>query len=107
MTGVQFLAGAGIFLFATSSRLTLGPTQPPTQQVPGAFSLDGRGIKWPGHEADYSPSSSTKAKNVRSYTTIPPHIFMVWCLIKHRDFIHTDYESCNEQMMQSSNQPRL
>jgi hypothetical protein len=49
----------GIFLFITMSRMSLGPTQPPIQWVPGALSL---GVKWPGHEADHSPSSSAKVK---------------------------------------------
>jgi len=34
----QFLgAGKGHFLFATVSKLALGPTQPPIQWVPGAL----------------------------------------------------------------------
>jgi hypothetical protein len=38
---------------------TLGPTQPPIQWVPGAFSL---GIKRSGREADHSPPSSAEVK---------------------------------------------
>jgi len=38
MIGVPVPAGAGIFLFTTASRTALGPTQPPNQPVPGAFS---------------------------------------------------------------------
>jgi hypothetical protein len=49
----------GIFLFATVSRMALGPTLPPIQWVPGDLSL---GVKWPGHEADHSPPSSAKVK---------------------------------------------
>jgi hypothetical protein len=30
------------------------------------------GVKWPGQEADHSPPSSAKAKNVQSYTSTPP-----------------------------------
>jgi hypothetical protein len=41
------------------SRPALGPTQPPIQWVPGAFSL---GVKQPGHEADHSSPSSAKVK---------------------------------------------
>jgi len=51
--------GLGIFLFTTTSRMALGPTQPPPQWIPGALSL---GIKWPGHEANHSPPSSTEVK---------------------------------------------
>jgi hypothetical protein len=72
----------GIFLFTTMSRMALGPTQPPIQWVTGALSL---GIKQLGHEADHSPPSSAKIKNVWSYTCTPQYIFMVWCLVKHRD----------------------
>jgi hypothetical protein len=73
--------GLGIFLF-TASRMALGPTQPPIQWVPGALSL---GVKWLGCEADHSPPSSTEVKNVWSYTSTPQYVFMVWCLVKHRD----------------------
>jgi hypothetical protein len=51
--------GLGIFLFTTTSRTTLGPTQPPIQCVPGALSLV---IKRPGREADHSPPSSAEVK---------------------------------------------
>jgi hypothetical protein len=44
-----------IFLFTTA----LGPTQPPIQWEPGAFSL---GIKRPGREAGHSPPSSAEVK---------------------------------------------
>jgi hypothetical protein len=46
----------GIFLFTTTSRMALGPTQPPIKQATGTLSL---GVKRPGREVDYShPSSS-------------------------------------------------
>jgi len=38
-----------------ATKPALGPTQSPTQWVPGALSL---GVKRPGHEADHSPPSS-------------------------------------------------
>jgi len=44
--------GLGILLFTTVSRKVLGPTQLPSQWVPGALSL---GVKRTGREADYSP----------------------------------------------------
>jgi hypothetical protein len=47
-SGFESRQGLGIFLFTTAFRLALGPTQPPTQWVPGALSL---GVKWPGREA--------------------------------------------------------
>jgi hypothetical protein len=73
-TGVRFPAGTG-FLFSAASRLVLGSTQPPMLWMLGALSL---GVKQLGCEADYSPTSSAKFKNVWNYTSIPPWIFMVW-----------------------------
>jgi hypothetical protein len=48
-----------MFLFTTASRTALGPTQPPTQWVPGAVSLE---VKRPGREADHSPPSNAEVK---------------------------------------------
>jgi hypothetical protein len=50
--------------------------------VPGTLPL---GVKRPGREADHSPPSSAKVKNAWSYTSTPKYVFMVWCLVKHRD----------------------
>jgi len=44
------------------------------------------GVKRPGREAGHSPPSSTEVKNAWNYTSTPPFFFMVWCLVKHRDF---------------------
>jgi hypothetical protein len=55
-------------LFATASRPALGPTQPPIQWVPGAFTLR---VKRPGREADHSPPSSVEIKNACMYTSTP------------------------------------
>jgi hypothetical protein len=74
--------GLGIFLFTTMSRMALGPTQFPIPWVPGALSLR---VMWLGHEADHSPPSSAKVKNVWSYTSTPQYVFMAWCLVKHKD----------------------
>jgi hypothetical protein len=41
------------------NRTALGPTQPPTQWVPGALPL---GVKSPGREADHSPPSNGEVK---------------------------------------------
>jgi hypothetical protein len=57
------------FLFATSSRPTLGSTQPPMQWVSAAISPE---VKRPGREADHSFPSGAKIKNVSSYTFTPP-----------------------------------
>jgi hypothetical protein len=85
MTRVQFLAGAGIFLFATTSRPPRGPTQPPTQHVTGALFL---AVKQLVCEGDHSPPSGAEVKNVWSYNSTPPYIFKAWCLIKHQDFTY-------------------
>jgi hypothetical protein len=80
---VRFPRGLEIFLFTTTSRTALGPTQPPIQWVPGALSL---GVKQPGREADHSPPSSTEVKEcVELYLHSPQYAFMAWCLVKHRD----------------------
>jgi hypothetical protein len=57
--GFDFRRGLGIFLFTTASRTALGPTQPPIQWEPGAFTL---GVKRPGREADHSPPSNAEVK---------------------------------------------
>jgi hypothetical protein len=49
-----------VFLISTSSRLVLGPTQPPVQRVQGSLSL---GVKRLGREADHSPLTSAKVEN--------------------------------------------
>jgi len=36
--------------------------------VPGILSPV---VKWPGHEADYSPSSCAEVKNAENYTSTP------------------------------------
>jgi hypothetical protein len=77
---VRFLVG--IFLFTTASRTALGPTQPPIQWVLDALSL---GVKRPWREAGHSPPSSAEVKNAWSYTSIPPYVFMAWCLVKYRE----------------------
>jgi hypothetical protein len=40
-------------------------------------------VKQLGHEADNPCPSSAKVKNAWSYTSTPPYIFMVWCLVKN------------------------
>jgi len=57
--GFDSRRGLGIFLFTTTSKTALEPTQPPIQWVPGALSLQ---VKRQGREADHSPPSSAEVK---------------------------------------------
>jgi hypothetical protein len=70
------------FNFSISSRPAVEPTQHPIKRVPGALS---QGLKWQGREADHSPPTSAEVKKTRTYTSTSPHVFMVYCLMKHRD----------------------
>jgi hypothetical protein len=67
-----------IFVFCTSPRPALGPTQPPVQWVPGALSSR---VNLPGREADHSPPTSAEVKNTWIYTSTPSRVFMAWRLI--------------------------
>jgi hypothetical protein len=77
--GFESRQGLGIFLFTAASTPVLGPTQPPIQSVPGAFSL---GVKRPEREEDHSPPSSGELKNAWSYTSTPQYTFMALCSVK-------------------------
>jgi hypothetical protein len=57
-----------IFLFSTSSRPTMGLTQPPIQWVPWALSPQ---VKRQGREADHSPPSSAEVKNGGATPPLP------------------------------------
>jgi hypothetical protein len=54
--------------------MALGPTQPPIQWVPGAFSL---GVNRPGREADHLPPSSAEVKECTEL-----YLFVAWCSLK-------------------------
>jgi hypothetical protein len=60
------------FLFFKSSRVALGPTQPPIQWAPGALSP---GVKRPGPEADQSPPTSAEVKKMWLYISTKS----LWC----------------------------
>jgi hypothetical protein len=80
-----------IFLFTTTSRTTLRPTQLSIQWVPGALSLR---VKRSGLEADHSPPSSDEVKEcVELYLHSPIRLHgVVLSLKKHRDnFTFTFY----------------
>jgi hypothetical protein len=62
------ISGKGVFFFSVASRLGVGPTQPLTQCVPGAFSPE---AKFPERETDHSPLSSAEVKNGGALTPHP------------------------------------
>jgi hypothetical protein len=76
MIKVQVQAGAirELYLFATASRLALGPTQPPVQWILAAFSP---GVKQLGYQANHSLLSSAEVKNAYSYTSTHPYMFLM------------------------------
>jgi hypothetical protein len=84
MIGVQGLIPDGGGNFSLLHCIQTGPgIHPATYSMStGGFSL---GLKRPGREADHSNPSSAKVKNVWHYTSTPHYIYMMWCLINHRD----------------------
>jgi hypothetical protein len=70
--GVGIRVPVGSRIFSTSSKPTLGSTQPPVQWVLGASP----GVKRPGREADHSPATSAKVRKMWIYTSTPPYAFM-------------------------------
>jgi hypothetical protein len=71
LAGVQFQAGVRVFFCFTMSRPALRSTQSHTKLV-----LE---LKQPGHEADYSPSTSSEVKS--GGATIPSHLNMSSCIV--------------------------
>jgi len=61
-SGVRFQGWAGKELSLLSHRVQTETNHPPIQWVPG--------LKQPDREADHSPPSSAKVKNVLSYTSL-------------------------------------
>jgi hypothetical protein len=57
------MSGSQIFLFASTSRLALGPTQPCVWLVQWVLSS---GVKWLQHEADHPSSPNVNVKDIWS-----------------------------------------
>jgi hypothetical protein len=70
------------FYFSMSSRLALGPAEPPIQWIPGTLSPS---VKWQGREADHSPPIGAEVKKTWIYTSASSYVFMAQCLVKDRD----------------------
>jgi hypothetical protein len=66
------------FLFSITSTPILGRTHSPIQWVPGALSPE---VKRVGSEADHSLPSGAEVKKMWIYTSTPPYVFGLWCLI--------------------------
>jgi hypothetical protein len=66
------------FHFSMSFRVALRPTQLPTQWVPGALT---QVVKWPWHEADYSPPTSAEVKKTWIYIFNSSYFFKAQYLI--------------------------
>jgi hypothetical protein len=58
-----FRQGPSLSVCATASRPALGPTQPPTQWVPG--------VRWPESEAGHLSPSSGEVRNAWIYASLP------------------------------------
>jgi hypothetical protein len=72
----------GIFLFAITSRMALGPTQRSILWVTGALSSGGKRL---GSQGEHSPPSSAEVKNAWSYTSTPQHVLVARYLVKQRE----------------------
>jgi hypothetical protein len=66
------------FLFSEWSISALGPTQPLVHCVLQALSPS---LKRPVHETIHSPPRNIDFKRLWIYTSTPPHVFVVCCLI--------------------------
>jgi hypothetical protein len=82
LPGFDSHQGRGIFTVTTSSRSALWPIQPPVQWEPATLSSR---VKRPAREVDHSPPSTAADKNVLSYISTTPYVFMAWYLVKHRN----------------------
>jgi len=74
MTGsVPGRGNDGIFTLRHHVQTSSGAHQASVQWELGALTW---GVKWPGCEADYLPSSSAEVNNAWRYTSTPQYVFM-------------------------------
>jgi hypothetical protein len=87
---IEFKISAFLHVHMTASRTALGPTPPPIQWIPGAFSL---GVKRLEREADHSPPSSAEVKEwVELYLHFPNMPPWRGVQLKRRDKFTFTYE---------------
>jgi hypothetical protein len=83
-TGVEFLAGAEKGFSSLSNHIHIG-----SGVHPASYPMDNRDlftrVKWLEPEADHSPPSTTEVKNMWRYISTPPYVFIMWCVISHRN----------------------
>jgi hypothetical protein len=80
--------GAKISIFNTAFRPDLETIEPPTQGVPRASSPD---VQRPRHEADHLLPFDVAVKNAWRVTSTPPYIFIVLCILKHKETFIVNY----------------
>jgi len=70
---IRFSAEAtmGLYIFATPSRTSPGPTEPPIRWVSGFFPW-----RYSGRNVNLTPPSVAEVKNTLRYTSTPPHVLM-------------------------------
>jgi hypothetical protein len=80
-TTIRFSAGGGNFSLRHLAQTGSGAHPACYPMDTGALSL---GVKRPECEAEHSSPSNADIKNVLSYNSTTPYVFMAWYLIKHR-----------------------
>jgi hypothetical protein len=88
--GVQFPARARHLSLLYNGKTVFGVLPAFCSVGTGALSPD---VKRQGPEAGHPLPSSSEFKNEWSYASVPSYIFMVWCLIRHKDDV--TFLNCN------------
>jgi hypothetical protein len=65
--------------------ISLSPQNPIQLWGPPSILYNGKRRFFPWGKADQSHPCSTEVKNVQSYTSTAPYIFMMWYLIEHKN----------------------